>query len=119
VFIFSFFFLLNYVKNKKMPTEKRLKHLERQAKKVADQRTREERLDEITKVREKFQTLGLTIELDEIAAFYKIMDDFVENANPYQGTIGIAGTGREICYQLINNRRHDIGVMLRANDAYR
>lgn len=102
-----------------MPTEKRLKHLARQAKKVADQRTHEERLVEVTKIRSKLQELGLTSELEEIAAFLRILDDFLVNGNPYQGILGIAGTGREICYQLLNNKRHEIGVMLRANDDFR
>jgi hypothetical protein len=102
-----------------MPTEKRLKHLARQAKKVADQRTHDERLAEVTKIRSKLQELGLTSELEEIAAFLRILDDFLVNGNPYQGIIGIAGTGRELCYQLINNKRHEIGVMLRANDEFR
>jgi hypothetical protein len=102
-----------------MPTEKRLKHLARQAKKESDQRTYDERLVEVTKIRSKLEELGLTSELEEIAAFLRILDDFLVNGNPYQGILGIAGTGRELCYQLINNRRHEIGVMLRANDNYR
>lgn len=102
-----------------MPTEKRLKHLARQAKKVADQRTHDERLVEVTKIRNKLQELGLTSELEEIAAFLRILDDFLVNGNPYQGIIGIKGTGRELCYQLINNKRHEIGVMLRANNEFR
>lgn len=102
-----------------MPTEKRLKHLARQAKKIADQRTHDERLVEVTKIRNKLQELGLTSELEEIAAFLRILDDFLVNGNPYQGILGIEGTGRELCYQLMNNKHHEIGVMLRANDNYR
>jgi len=101
-----------------MPTERRLKHLARQANKESNQRTHDERLPDVTQIRNKLLELGLTSVLDEIAAFHRMLDDFLENGTPYQGIIGIAGTGRELCYSLMNNKKHEIGVMLRANDKY-
>jgi len=98
-----------------MPTEKRAKYLAKLAKKEEAQRTRDDRLAEVDKIRGELQRLGLTTELSEIAKFHEILDDFLENGTGFQGIIGIKGTGRELCYQLLNNKKHDIGVMLRAN----
>jgi len=98
-----------------MPSEKRLKHLARQQKKNVNTRTLEERTIEADKVKAKLIELGMTSEMPEVSRFIRILNDFVVSGVGVQGIIGVPGTGREIVYQLVNNKINDIGVMLRSN----
>lgn len=98
-----------------MPTEKRLKHLARQEKKTENTRSLDERTFEADKVKSKLIELGMTTEMPEVSRFIRILNDFVATGVGTQGIIGVPGTGRDIVYQLLNNKKHDIGVMLRVN----
>lgn len=97
-----------------MPTEKRMKYLAKQAKKLENQRTREERLVEVSKIRSKLDELGLTSSFPEIEKFNVILEDFLANGTAHVGVIPIEATNRELVYQLLNNKKFDIGAMLRA-----
>ena len=98
-----------------MPTVKRQKYLDKQKKKLENQRTKEERIDEVDKVKKQLKDIGLSTEIEPIDKFYKIMDEFAEFGTGSQGIIPLNGYGREICYFFTNNRMRDIGVMLKHN----
>jgi methionine synthase II (cobalamin-independent) len=98
-----------------MPTAKRQKFLDKQKKKLENQKTSEERKREVEKVKNKFQELGLSTEIEGVKHFYDMMDTFVETADGKQGTIPLPGLGREICYLLTNNKKHEVGAMLKYN----
>tara|TARA_Y100000389_G_C17137345_1_gene353186 strand:- start:123 stop:431 length:309 start_codon:yes stop_codon:yes gene_type:complete len=100
-----------------MPSVKRQKHLDRQAKKLANQRTREEREIEVNKTLTELNKLGFPNNEPNIIKFKEILKDYIESGNPYKGILPLEGYGREICYYLSNNKNQSVDVMLRANSA--
>ena len=98
-----------------MPTAKRQKFLDKQKKKLENQKTVEERKREVDKVKEMFQELGLSSEIEGVSKFYTMMDNFVESGDGSQGTVPLSGLGREICYLLTNSKKHEVGAMLKYN----
>ena len=98
-----------------MTTAKRQKFLDKQKKKLENQKTAEERKREVDKIKEMFQDLGLSTEIEGVNKFYTMMDNFVESGDGTQGTIPLPGLGREICYLLTNSRKHEVGAMLKYN----
>ena len=100
-----------------MPTAKRKKHLERQAKKLANQRTKEERELEVNNTLRELNKLGFPDSEPNIKKFKEMLNDFVETGMSYRGILPLVGYGREICYFLSNNKNHSVDVMLRANEA--
>ena len=98
-----------------MTTAKRQKYLDKQKKKLENQRTKEEREVETDKVKKQLKDIGLSTEIEGISKFYKIMDEFVNYGTSAQGIIQLNGFGREICYIFSINKKHEIGVMLRHN----
>ena len=55
-----------------MPTAKRQKYLDKQKKKLENQRTKEERSAEVDKVKKQLKDIGLSTEIESIDKFYKI-----------------------------------------------
>ena len=100
-----------------MPTSKRQKHLDRQAKKLANQRTREERENEVNNTLRELNKIGFPDKEPNIVKFKEILTDYVETGNHYKGILPLEGYGREICYYLSNNKNQSVDVMLRANNA--
>jgi hypothetical protein len=100
-----------------MPTTKRKKHLERQTKKLTNQRTKEERDVEVNNTLGELNKLGFPDNEPNIKKFKDILNDFLETGLVYKGVLPLVGYGREICYFLSNNKNHSVDVMLRANDA--
>mgnify|MGYP000073671652 CR=1 FL=1 len=98
-----------------MPTAKRQKHLDRQAKKLAKQRNKEEREVEVNKILKELNKLGFPNEEPNILKFKEILTDYAETGNNYKGILPLKGYGREICYYLSNNKNQSVDVMLRAN----
>ena len=98
-----------------MTTAKRQKFLDKQKKKLENQKTAEERKREVNKVKEMFQDLGLSTEIEGVSKFYTMMDSFVETGDGSQGTVPLSGLGREICYLLTNSKKHEVGAMLKYN----
>ena len=93
-------------------SEKRKKHLERQAKRQARLRTREERLEKIDEVFDNFQRTGFP-PTPEIRKFFQICKKWIEDGQLTQGIIPVPSLNIEICYTLNNSKRHDVGVMIR------
>jgi len=100
-----------------MPTAKRQKHLDRQAKKLANQRTREERENEVNNTLRELNKIGFPDKEPNIVKFKEILKDYVETGNHYKGILPLEGYGREIFYYLSNNKNQSVDVMLRANNA--
>lgn len=99
-----------------MPTTKRQKHLDRQAKKLANQRTKEEREIEVNNTLRELNKIGFPDKEPNIVKFKEILTDYVETGNYYKGILPLEGYGREICYYLSNNKNQNVDVMLRANN---
>jgi hypothetical protein len=93
-------------------SEKRKKHLERQAKRQARLRTREERLEKIDEVFDNFQRTGFP-PTPEIRKFFQICKKWIEDGQLTQGIIPVPSLNIEICYTLNNSKLHDVGVMIR------
>ena len=102
-----------------MPTAKRLKYLAKQKakeeKRKLNERSKEERQVEVDKVNEHMKKIGIPNIIPEIIKFNKIMNNFLETGNHSQGIISLPGFGREIVYYFTNNKKQDIGVMLKYN----
>jgi len=99
-----------------MPTIKRQKHLDRLAAKQSNSRTQEERQAEYDKFMGQFAQLGLSQEFEEIAKFDTMAKDWVTNGTVYQGVIPLVGMKRDLVYMLTNNKKHEIGVMLKSTE---
>lgn len=80
------------------------------AKQLANQRTMEERQEEVNKIYAKFQELGISELL--LKEFPSITKTFIEDGISACGIIKIPEIGRELVYLLSNNRRHQCGSML-------
>jgi len=99
-----------------MPTVKRQKYLDRLAAKQENVRTQEERQAEYDKFMGQFAQLGLSTEFEEIAKFDVMARDWVANGTAYQGVIPLVGMKRDLVYTLTNNKKHEIGVMLKSTE---
>jgi hypothetical protein len=99
-----------------MPTIKRQKHLDRLAAKQSSNRNQEERQCEYDKFMGQFAQLGLSTEFEEIAKFDTMAKDWVANGTMYQGVIPLVGMKRDLVYTLTNNKKHEIGVMLKSTE---
>jgi predicted DNA repair protein MutK len=99
-----------------MPTAKRQKYLDRLASKQSSSRTQEERQTEYDKFMGQFAQLGLNTEFEEIAKFDTMAKDWVTNGTVYQGVIPLVGMKRDLVYTLTNNKKHEIGVMLKSTE---
>ena len=99
-----------------MPTPKRQKYLDRLAAKQENVRTQEERQTEYDKFMGQFAQLGLSNEFEEIAKFDVMARDWVANGTAYQGVIPLIGMKRDLVYMLTNNKKHEIGVMLKSTE---
>jgi hypothetical protein len=97
-----------------MPTAKRQAYLDRQLAKQANQRTEVERRTEIDKAMAKLMELGISDEFEEIKRFTVLANDWVIKGGAVQGIIPIIGLKRELVYSLTNNKKQDVGIMLRA-----
>lgn len=99
-----------------MPTSKRQKYLDKQKKKLENIRTEEERKEQIGKIKTEFEKVGIPNSFPEVIRFYNILDEFVKNGMAKQGKIPIEGVGKIIVYQLTNNKKYQIGAMLKHDD---
>lgn len=97
-----------------MPTAKRRKYLDRLAAKQSNLRTQEERQIEYDKFMGKFAEFGISGDIEEIEKFDTMAKDWVETGNVYQGIIPIIGLDYNLVYILSNNKKNDVGVMLKA-----
>jgi hypothetical protein len=94
-------------------SNKRSNKQERELKKLATQRTKEERQTEINTVFGKLTELGITREFPGIDEFYKLAEDFIAFGNPMSGKIKVPAINRDLHYLLNNNKKHEIKVLLR------
>jgi hypothetical protein len=99
-----------------MPTVKRQKYLDRLSAKQTSVRTQEERQAEYDKFMGQFSQLGLSTEFEEIAKFDTVAKDWVTNGTAYQGVIPLVGMKRDLVYMLTNNKKNEIGVMLKSTE---
>jgi hypothetical protein len=97
-------------------TTKRLKHLERQSKKI--QYTKEERKTEIDKCKVKLSELGLGEEYphEDVIKVYDIMNDYIENGKASSGTIPLTGINRVFCYYFPLTKKNEISTCLKYDE---
>ena len=98
-----------------MPTEKRQKYLAKLANKKVFQRTRDDRQTEYDKFITGFAELGLIVkDHPSLEKFVELADDWLANGTAHQGIFRITALNRDLVYTLTNNKKHEIGVMLKA-----
>lgn len=98
-----------------MPTDKRLKHLARQAAKQANVFTQEERQAEYDKFMGEFARLGISEDsFEEVKKFADLARDWVATGTAHNGVIPLVGLDRELAFTLNNSRKHPPGVMLKS-----
>jgi hypothetical protein len=93
-------------KHKKETKEERL------ARKAKNERTRDERMDELEPALNKLLGLGLPDDLEGVNKFYEIVDDFIETGRPFTGIIKVPELKREFQCLLNNKKMHKITVVL-------
>lgn len=89
---------------------------QRAARKAANQRTKEERLDELEGPLNQLLELGLPEELEGVNKFYEIIDDFIETGQPFTGRIPVPEIKREFQCLLNNRKMHKIHIVLANTD---
>ena len=92
-------------------TTKRIAREAKIAKKLANQRTKEERITEINKIKNKLTELGIHIDL--FTNFEKITNDFIETGSSCNGKISAPEIERELFYIFSNDKRIQISSMLK------
>lgn len=98
-------------------TAKRQKHLDRQAKKLKNLYTKEERKEKIDKCIQQLNHFQLTKNYNEdTLEIHNMLEDYVENGTPYSGSKIIEGTKRVFLYVLPKDKKHEIGTMLKYNE---
>lgn len=102
-----------------MPTAKRLKYLEKQAKKKENQRTKEERLEKTNEIKKKLEEdAHLTPSvLPQIGDFYEIIDKFVEDGIAVQGSIPLPDIKSQLLYIFTNNKQKALDAMIKRDES--
>ncbi len=101
-----------------MPTAKRQKYLDRLAAKNANIRTPTERQAEYDKIMTKFDELGVNIEdYPELIQFKTLLTTWLNTGTAYQGIIRIMALKRDLVYTITNDKRHEIGIMLKSHES--
>lgn len=95
----------------KTKTKKELRK-EKLEKKQKNQRTEDERLSELEPALNKILELGLSEQFEGVAKFYSMVEDFIENGNPFTGTIKVPEIQREFKCLLSNNKMHKLTIVL-------
>ena len=86
------------------------------AKKLANLKTEEERVEEMRKVFDEFSNLGLSDQFEEIDNFQKMMLDYIDNGTSYMGVIKLPWMKRNLVYRMNNKKRHETVVVLQNAD---
>ena len=109
-----------------MPTDKRIKHIERQKKKLSGQRSMEERALSVSDILTRLNGVPIPygmkvdkgynsfLDVPEIKKFLKIIDNFVETGNTHTGIIKIPDFGHNLIYQFYANKKLEVAAMLKA-----
>lgn len=99
-----------------MPTAKRQKYIEKQKKKLDNQRTKEEREERTNEIKLKLKETFLTPNMfEEIGLFYNIIDKFVEDGISVNGAIPIKHINSTLLYNLTNNKTKPLDAMIKYN----
>lgn len=89
---------------------------QRAARKAANQRTADERLEELEGPLNKLLELGLPEELEGVKKFYEIVENFIETGMPYTGIIPVPEIKREFQCLLNNRKMHKLTIVLANTD---
>lgn len=78
-------------------------------------KTKLDRINQIIKIKRKFNELGLSEEHSGIKEFYIHCRDYVDNGNGKSGKIKLKGLKREIDYKLSITKHINCNVILKYN----
>ena len=67
-------------------------------------------LKEVQPALEKLMELGLPEDIEGLNKFYEIVEDYVNNGNPFTGVIKIPELKREFQCMMSNNKKHPVTV---------
>lgn len=87
--------------------------LDKEKKKILQQRTKEDRQREINVIFDKFHQLGISDQMKGIDEFIIIANRFIEDGLPCSGKIRVDALNRNLHYLLNNNKKYEIQVLLR------
>ena len=77
----------------------------KQLTKTKSLKTKETRLQEITKVKNQLRSIGFSTSNPDIQEAYKIMDDYVDFGSAFTGKVKINGFKR-VLEMILSNRAH-------------
>lgn len=89
---------------------------QRAARKAVNQRTADERLEELEGPLNQLLELGLPEELEGVKKFYEIVEKFIETGIPYTGIIPVPEIKREFQCLLNNRKMHKLTIVLANTD---
>ena len=69
-------------------------------------------MNELEPALNKILELGLSENFEGVAKFYSMIEDFIENGNPFTGTIKVPEIKREFQCLLSNNKMHKLTIVL-------
>ena len=81
------------------------KNRKKQLTKTKSLKTKETRLQEITKVKNQLRSIGFSTSNPDIQEAYKIMDDYVDFGSAFTGKVKINGFQR-VLEMILSNRAH-------------
>ena len=84
----------------------------RKTEKVVLIKTKEERKAELLTVMKQLNELGLSKEIDGIAEFYKLCQEYIETGEGQSGKIKLVGFKRELVYILPKRKEVKVNVNL-------
>lgn len=73
-----------------------------------------QRLKEVRHLYQQLEALGLHEEVEQIAEFRKIADEFVRNGVPLSGEIPIPFARRVLVYELTSSAKHSCSILMKS-----
>jgi len=78
-------------------------------------KSKDERIIEVNRIKNKLSSLGLTNAFDSVAELYHILDTFIEDGFPNSGKIKLNGCQREAAYILTSKKHIESSLCLKFN----
>jgi len=77
--------------------------------------TMDERKDQVEQLKAKIVMLGFGTYEKEMNQLYQIMDDFIKDGTEFSGNINLPGSDRTMVIKFLNNKKHQVSIVLKYN----
>jgi hypothetical protein len=84
---------------------------ERLARKQAQKRTEQERLNEVEPALTKLLELGIPEDIPGVKRFYEVIEDYINTGTSFTGIIKVPELKREFQCLLSNDRKHKVTIV--------